>query len=79
MKALFNIIISVVMTAFGLACLSSCSDFFDHPLTNAVSDDNISEVILNNPSSLESFLANGYRTLGGINLYGRHIQYATAV
>ncbi|MDR2773853.1 MAG: RagB/SusD family nutrient uptake outer membrane protein [Tannerella sp.] len=67
------------MTAFGLACLSSCSDFFDHPLTNAVSDDNISEVILNNPSSLESFLANGYRTLGGINLYGRHIQYATAV
>jgi hypothetical protein len=70
---------TVLLTWFGITCLSSCSGFLDHPLTNSVSDDNIGEVILNDPSSLESFLANAYRTLGGINLYGRHIQYATTV
>jgi hypothetical protein len=69
------------LSAFGASVLllTSCDGFFDHPLTNAVSDDNIGEVIANNPASLEAFLGSAYRTVAGTDLYGRHIQYVLAV
>jgi tetratricopeptide (TPR) repeat protein len=51
----------------------SCSDFLDHPLTDAVSDDNIGEIIQRNPEKLEEFLASAFRAYGGIALYGREL------
>lgn len=65
-----------ILLAIGLTATCSCSDFLDHPLTGAVSDDNIGEVIAKNPAQLEAFLGNAYRTLGNINLYGRQLQVA---
>jgi len=53
---------------------TSCSDFLDHPLTGAISDDNIGEIIAYNPEQLASFLGNANRMIAFI--YGREIHMA---
>lgn len=65
-----------ILLTMSLAATFSCSDFLDHPLTGAVSDNNIGDVIAKNPAQLESFLGNAYRVLGSIDLYGRGIENA---
>lgn len=60
----------------GVVFLSSaCVDFLDHPLTTAISDDNIGEIVQRDPSKLNDFLAAGYRKIGSIQLYGRQMPY----
>jgi tetratricopeptide (TPR) repeat protein len=58
---------------------SACSDFLDHPITGAVSDDNIGKIVQENPAKLGEFLANAYRGLGHIDLYGRQLQNSIPV
>ena len=65
------------LTFIGLTLfLFSCEDFLDHPITDSVSDANIGAVLADNPDQIESFLGNAYRSIGGINLYGRMMYYS---
>lgn len=53
----------------------SCEGFLDHPVTDALTDDNIGEVLAKNPSTVASFLEAGYRRWGGDFLYARNLFY----
>lgn len=67
---------------FIIGCLflaSACSDFLDHPLTTSVSDDNIGEIIQQNPAKLGEFLGSAYRSVGSIMLYGRQTEYMSTM
>jgi starch-binding outer membrane protein, SusD/RagB family len=65
----------LVMSFFMISCTES---FLDHPITGSVSDENIGDVLGNNPERIASILSNANRVLGGIKLYGREFSYFAA-
>jgi hypothetical protein len=55
----------------------SCRKILDHPITGSISDDNIAEILANDPSQISAFLDNGYRTDICNNwVYGRELSKA---
>ena len=67
----------LIVIAYILTVLcTSCDDFLDHPVSGAITDDNIGEVLTNDPSQIASFLEGAYRKLGKLDMYGRYMYYS---
>ena len=55
----------------------SCDDFLDHEVTDSISDENISEIVAEDPSLVATFLKAAYRDdLNHLRLYKRNLYHA---
>lgn len=64
----------IVLFIWMIIISTSCEDFLDHPITGSISEDNIADILANNPSQISSFLENAYRTnLSHQWFYGREL------